>query len=41
MKINLKWKSVAAVLAASSLISPVYADEGKFPRVFPISIMFS
>lgn len=35
MKINLKLKSLAALLAASSLISPVYADEGKIPKGVP------
>lgn len=35
MKINLKLKSLAAVLAASSLVSPVYADEGNVPKGIP------
>ncbi len=35
MNINLKLKSIAALLAASSLISPVCADEGKVPKGVP------
>ena len=35
MKINLKLKSLAAALAAASLVSPMYADEGKVPKGIP------
>ena len=35
MKINLQLKSLAAVLAAASLVSPMYADEGKMPKGIP------
>ncbi len=35
MKINLKLKSLAAVLAAASLVCPIYADEGKVPKGVP------
>ncbi len=35
MKINLKLKSLAALLAASSLVSPIYANEGNVPKGVP------
>ncbi|HEY2119029.1 MAG TPA: alkaline phosphatase family protein [Candidatus Acidoferrum sp.] len=35
MRINMKLKSLAALLAASSLVSPMYANEGNVPKGVP------
>jgi hypothetical protein len=35
MKVNFKLKSLAAVLAASSLVSPAFANEGNVPKGVP------
>ena len=35
MKINARMRSLAAVIAAASLVSPIYANEGNVPKGVP------